>query len=251
MKKLIISLLVFLSVNSFAQYSYYTAAKQGLSIREKPDASSKVLEKIGYGQKITILADTSTAVSINTEGFIGYWWKIKYNNKIGYVVSTYLLPAPPPKAGTKSIKEYFAQVSQVAGSKVVVKKGSFNNIEESGYQLTKQLYKNGMEWYETQGYEYGGETYMLPDFTIEQCFLLLRLIPQYLYLIGEKDVFPEKNYKSNKNNTEKTVEVEREDWGGQPGPVKRIKMTFAEGAFTTFEIFILDGQAVISWSAGV
>lgn len=251
MKKLLIILFVFLSVNSFSQYTYYAAAKQGLSIREKPDAAAKVLEKIAYGQKLVTLADTATPVAINTEGFAGYWWKIKYNNKVGYVVSSYLLPTVPPKAGTKTIKEYFAQASTAAGPKVVVKKGSFNNIEEGGYQLTKQLYKNGMEWHETLGYEYGGETFMLPDFTIEQCFLLLRIIPQYTELIGEKDSFPLKNSITNNGSGEKTVEIERENWDGKPGPVKKIKMTYAEGAFASFEIFLIDGQAVITWSAGV
>ncbi|MBK7434267.1 MAG: hypothetical protein IPI66_10425 [Chitinophagaceae bacterium] len=36
-----------------------------------------------------------------------------------------------------------------------------------------------------------------------------------------------------------------------PAPVRRIKIYAEEGIVTDFELFILNNQAVISWSAGV
>lgn len=252
MKKIILSLAVlFFNSSLFSQYTYYAAAKAGLSMREQPNTSAKVLEKIAYGEKLLTVADNNPQLAISTEGFSGYWWKVTYNNKTGYVVSSYVLPMAPPKATTKTLADYFAQVSTKAGSPLVIKKSdaALNEMGESS--LTKQLYKNGMEWHKSQGYEFGSDLYMLPDFTIEQCFLLVRLIGQYNDLISDKDVFPSKNATIKIDGGEKITEIEREKTDGKPGPVKKIKIISTQGAYTEFEIFMLDTQAVIFWSSGV
>ena len=114
-----------------------------------------------------------------------------------------------------------------------------------------------MEWHHAQGYEFGSNLYMLPDFTIEQCFLLVRLLGQYPDLIGEKDAFPTKNSTIKNEFGDKAIEVVREkydgpkDPAGKPGPVRKVKIVSAQGAITEFEIFTLDTQAVIFWSSGV
>lgn len=237
--------------SSFSQFVYYAAAKAGLSMREQPNINAKILVKIAYGEKLISLADTIAPVSISTEGFSGYWWKVKYNNQAGYIVNSYVLPMPAPKAGIKTVNGYFAQVSAAAGSPLVIKKSDLVPNEMGESSLTKQLYKNGMEWHKAKGYEYGSEIYMLPDFTIEQCFLLLRLIGCYPDIIGDKDIFPTKNSTIKNDIGDKTIEVEREKYDGGPGPVKKIKMISAQGAYTEFEMFMLDTQAVIFWSSGV
>jgi hypothetical protein len=252
MKKIVLSLVVlFFYSSSFSQYTYYAAAKAGLSMREQPNTNAKVLEKIAYGEKLVTVADTGPLVAIATEGFAGYWWKVKYNNKTGYIVNSYVLPMPPPKATTKTIADYFEQVSTKAGSPLILKKNDFALNEMGQANLTKQLYKNGMEWHKAQGYEYGSDLYMLPDFTIEQCFLVVRLIGQYADLISDKDAFPSKNATVKNDGGEKITEIEREKYDGKPGSVKKIKLTSTQGAITEFEIFMLDTQAVIFWSSGV
>lgn len=258
MKRIVLLLVVlFFYSNSFSQYTYYAAAKAGLSMREQPNTSSKVLEKIAYGEKLLTVADNDPQVDIATEGFNGYWWKVKYNNKTGYVVSSYVLPLAPPKAGIKTLQDYFAQVSVKSGSPLVIKRSDAALNEMGEASLTKQLYKNGMEWHKAQGYEFGSELYMLPDFTIEQCFLLVRLIGLYPDLISEKDGFPSKNTTIKNDGGEKITEIEREKFDGpqgsanKPGPVRKIKITSTQGALTEFEIFMLDTQAVIFWSSGV
>jgi len=252
MKRIFVLLVILFFYNSsFAQYTYYAAAKAGLSMREQPNTSAKILEKIPYGEKLVTVADNDQQVAIATEGFNGFWWKVKYNNKTGYIVNSYVLPMPAPKAGVKTIPDYFAQVSAKAGSPLVIKKSDAALNEMGEANLTKQLYKNGMEWHKAQGYEYGSDLYLLPDFTIEQCFLLVRLIGQYADLISEKDAFPAKNSTVKNDGGEKLTEIEREKYDGKPGPVKKIKITSTQGAITEFEIFLLDTQAVIFWSSGV
>jgi len=252
MKKLIVLFLVlFFSTASFAQYPCYAAAKSGLSLREQPNTGAKILEKIPYGEKLVTVAGDTNPPAISTEGFSGSWWKVNYNNKTGYIVSSYVLPVPPPKTGTKTLSDYFSQVSSANGSPVVIKKTNPDLNEMGESTLTKQLYKNGMEWQKAEGYENGSEIYIIPDLTIEQCFLLLRLTGQYPDLIGDKDAFPYKNSTVKIEAGEKTIEVEREKYDGKNGPVKKIKIILTQGAYTEFEIFMMGTQVVILWSSGV
>lgn len=252
MKKiLVLAAMLMLYCSAFSQFTYYAAAKAGLSMREQPNTSAKVLEKIAYGEKLVTEADNSEKIAISTEGFNGYWWKVKYNNKTGYIVSSYVLPVPLPKAGIKKMGDYFAQISTKAGAPLVIKKTDPALAEAGELSLTKQLFKNGMESHSTQGYEYRSEVYLLPDFTIEQCFLLVRLMGDYPDVVADKDPFPTKNGTVKNEIGEKTIEVEREKFDGKPGPIKRIKIGAEVGAITDFEIFMLDTQAVIFWSSGV
>ncbi len=253
MKNVLAVILFLFSVSAFAQnntYVYYAAAKTGISMREKPNASAAILEKIPYGAKVTALTDTMQAIAIVTEGFNGWWWKVQYNNKTGYVVSSYLLPMAPPKAGTKSMKEYFAQLSSPAGSPVVIKKGNAETAGEGG-TLKKQLYKNGMEWHENNGYEEAAAVYIIPDLSVEQAFLLLRIVGEFPDLISEKDPLPSKNNTIKKGGGEKTITVEKEMWSESTGVVNRIVINSTEGALTELQLFLLNNQVVISWSSGV
>lgn len=252
MKKIIVPLVItFFYSSGFSQFTYYAAAKAGLSMREQPNTSAKVLEKIAYGEKLITVADNDPVVAIATEGFNGFWWKVKYNNKTGYIVNSYVLSTPPPKAGVKTFNDYFSQVSTKAGSPLLIKKSeaALNEMGES--TITKQLYKNGMEWQEEKGYENGSNLYLLPDFTIEQCFLLVRLLGQYPDLISEKNPFPAKNTNTKIEGGTKSIEVQREKYDAKPGPVQKIKIIVEQGAITEFEIFILGTQAVIFWTSGV
>lgn len=253
MKRIIVLLAAgILCTASFAQFNYYAAAKAGLSLREQPSTTAKVLDKIPYGERVIVpSADTFPLVAISTEGFNGHWWHVNYNGKSGFIVSSYVLPLPPPKAGTKTIKDYFNQVSSLVGDPLVIKKtdASLNEMGES--TLTKQFYKNGMEWHRWEGYESAFELCLLPDFTIEQCYLLVRLLGQYPELISEKDIFPLKNSTIKNATGDKAIEVEHERYDGKTGPVNKIKIISAQGAVTEFEIYLLETQAVIFWSSGV
>ncbi len=243
---------IYFSITQAQNFINYAASKTGLSLREQPGTGSKVLQKIGYGQKLELLIDTGESIKVVTEGFEGFWQKVKYNNQVGYVVSSYLFPAVPPKVTVKNIKGYLAQLSIVAGPPVIVKKGNRETMGDYYSELKKQLYKNGAEWHEFNGYESGTEIYFLPDFSIEQAFLLVRIIGQYATQVGEKDAFPTKNVKTKINLGEKAITVERlKSYDGfTPGPISKIIIETEEGPASTLEIFLIEGQAVISWGSG-
>jgi uncharacterized protein YgiM (DUF1202 family) len=246
-------LIICLSVAAQQSGSMYVAAKTGLSIREKPDAAAKVLDKIPYGTKVTLIKGDEELNSITTEGIFGYWQKVKYNNKTGYILDSYLFPWPPPKLATvKEMKNYFAQVTLPFGAKLVIKKGSMNNIEESGSEISKQLYKNGAEWHHFIGYEAGSDAYFLPDFSMEQGFLLVRLIPEFKDVFGEKDEFPTESKTIKKGDVEYTITVYKQVWEGQTHPyVEKIHIEFTPDASYEFDMLMVDGELVITFGGGV
>ena len=247
-KFFLLAFLVF-SMDCLAQISgtLYVAAKSGLSLREKKDVNSKVLAQIPYGTKISINYPDEI-VNITSDGIIGAWAKTSFNGKSGYIVNTFLIPWPPPKATVKTMKQYLPQVSPAAGAPVIVKAGSIESLEDGGSNTKKQLYKNGAEYHEETFYEAGNDIYFLPGFTIEQGFILLRLLPEFKNVFGEKDNFPTEDKTTKRGDNDYMVRVEKlegSEW------IQKIRIEYADGAYYTFEMFLLGGQLVISYGGGV
>lgn len=257
MKKLFFLPLLFVSFVLFAQQhgTMYVAAKTGLSMRETAAASAKVVEKIPYGSKVIFVEEDGDWKEIITEGLTGYWRKVKFNNKTGYVVDSYLFPWPPPKLNTtKDLKQYLAQVATPFGQQLITRSGKTEEITESGWELTKQLYKNGAEYQQFSGYEYGSDTYFLPGFGLQQGFLLCRLIPEFKEVFGEKDEFPTANKKIKKGEREYEIQlIKRTDEVEYTGPytIEKIRIMYEDGAYYQFEMYMLENQLVISFSSGV
>lgn len=253
---LLLFLAVGLSVNAQVMHgTYYVAAKTGLSMREKPEAGAKVLDKIPYGTKVTTIDEEEAWKEIVTENMTGFWKKVKYNNKTGYIIDSYLLPWAPPKLATiKDLKQYLAQNAAPAGPKTVIKSGSMQQITESGWELTKQVYKNGGEYHQFFAYEYNSDTYFLPGFSIQQGFLLCRLIAEFKQVFGEKEEFPLKSKEYKKEEREYSVKVIRpsdDPDDNSPFTIEKIKISFEDGAYYEFEMYMQDNQLVIFLSGGV
>jgi hypothetical protein len=251
MKKCFLIFFVLFIAFAKAQSIQFAAAKEGLSMRKLANASSSVIVKIAYGQKLQLITDTAMLVSISTGGFSGYWQKVKYNNQVGYVVSSYLFPVAPPKASTKSLKDYLAQLSPVASPMVVVKKGTRETAGDMYTELNKQLYKNCAAYHEMNWYESLSKTYFIPDFSIEQAFLLVRLIGETNLEVAGIDEFPTKNSTIKLKDGDKHITVLKSKWSdGTEGPINRIIIETEEGGNGGLEIFLLDGDVVISYSWG-
>lgn len=244
-------LCTFISLWASGQYpGFYVAARTGLNMREKPESNAKVLTKIPYGTAITPGTPAEDSKRADVEGFSGYWKKITYNNQSGYIIDAFLLPIPPPTAGIKTIKDYFRQISIPFGDSLVVDQGSLENADEGGSRMVKQFFKNGGEWHEFTGYEYNSMTYFLPRLTLQQAFILFRLLPEFNSYITEKDPFINSNRKFIRNGREYEYRVDKELFGDTPW-IERIRIDYEEGALYHFEMFQLDNQIVISYGAGV
>jgi hypothetical protein len=253
MRSFIFLLLLTIAVNSRGQSgTYYVAAKGGLSLRDRPDVNATVITKIPYATKVSVSEGGDSEKPVNTEGLNGFWKKVTYNSKSGYIVDSYLIPWPPPAASIRSLKDYIRQVTVPFGAALEVKGGEMNNIEDGGWQMNKHLYRNGAEWHEFTGYEYGSNTWFLPGFDIQQAFVLLRLLPEFHEIFTEKDVFPLTNKTYKKGQVEYDLKVEMEDPGtGLSKWVKKIKVEWGDGAVYTFEMYMVENQVVIFLGSGV
>jgi len=94
LKKILAIALVFNVALVTAQQEAYVAAESGLSLRDQPDVSAKMLTKLSYGEVIGVLEETDIKLVIVDAGekVSGEWIKVETRNHIGYVFNGYLSP---------------------------------------------------------------------------------------------------------------------------------------------------------------
>lgn len=251
MKKIVIFISVFFSVVfAVAQTKIvYNAYKPGLSMRDKPGTQATVLIKIPYGEKVTMVNSFNDTTTVINEGMKGYWNLIEYKGQKGYVVGIYLLDIAPPKATVKTMQEYFSQLSAVAGPAITTATGKDDEEMHSRYK--KQLYKNGCEYHEVHFYEAGYNTYFIPGLTLQQGFILTRLIPEFKDVFSASDAYPSVSKKiklTQPGEGEKEIKVQKDEGGNW---INKITVGYEQGAVYEFELFELHGQLVIVFGGGV
>ncbi|MBK8952796.1 MAG: hypothetical protein IPM85_11425 [Chitinophagaceae bacterium] len=151
----------------------------------------------------------------------------------------------------KEMKDYLAQVTVPFGAKLITKSGTMGNITESGWEIRKQLFKNGAERHEHYGWEYGSNAYLLPGFSLQQGFLLLRLIPEFKEVFGDKDEFPSESKTYKKGEIEYQLTVEKRSFGEDYTWVDKIRIEYGMEASYVFELYMLDYQLVIFYGSGL
>ena len=94
LKKILAIALLFNVTLITAQQEAYVAAESGLSLRDQPDVSGKMLTKLSYGEAIGVLEETDIKLVIVDAGkkVSGEWVKVETRNHIGYVFNGYLSP---------------------------------------------------------------------------------------------------------------------------------------------------------------
>lgn len=114
MKSACLFVLCFLTLSdaSFSQRTFTVISNNGLKLREKPDRNGRVLAVAPFGAKVTVLTkekgnygkveydpparrDTigllfPTRYNSRQAGHAGYWWKVRYSGKSGYMFSGFL-----------------------------------------------------------------------------------------------------------------------------------------------------------------
>ena len=93
-------------------------------------------------------------------------------------------------------------------------------------------------------------TYFVPGLTMQQAFLLIRLLPEFADYIGDKDEFITANKKVKKKGREYEYKVEKEIFVNIPW-IEKIRIDFEDGAIYRFELYQIDNQIVIFYGAGV
>lgn len=242
--------ILFIATFTIAQTKVvYNAYKPGLSMRDKPGAQASVLTKIPYGEKVTLVNPFNDTTTVVNEGMKGYWNLVEYKGRQGYVAGIYLLDIAPPKATVKTMADYFKQISTPAGAAVTSVTG--NKDSEMYSSLKKQLYKNGCEYHEASFYESGYNTYFIPELTLQQGFILTRLIPEFKDVFSATDPYPSANKKikmTGLGEGEKEIRIYADEGANW---INKITVGFEQGAIYEYEIFELHGQLVISFGGGV
>ena len=251
MKKIHLTIIAVITITVAAAQAkiVYNAYKPGLSMRDKPGAQSTVVTKIPYGEKLTLVNPVNDTVTVINEGMTGYWNLVEYKGQKGYVVGIYLFEMIPPKSNIKTMQEYFTQITAPAGAPVLVTAGKEDEEMHSRYK--KQLYKNGCEYHEAHFYESGYNTYFFPGFTLQQGFILIRLIPEFKDVFGTLDAYPSASKKikmTQPGEGEKEIKVIKDDSNSW---IEKIKVAYEQGAVYEFEMYELHGQLVISFGGGV
>lgn len=172
-------------------------AVSGLNLREASDPQSKVLTKIPFAGKVICQSEKSWNSYLDNPQTIkhhtatfggnpveiklkGEWVKVKFGDYEGYVFDTYLSRFQPPMASDEQqgLIEY---LTAACDSVIYLEK----RTRESGRD--KILFSNGI--YMTHNYHSSGSWFqmILPDFSIEEAFLIIRYLDKYAHEINQKE----------------------------------------------------------------
>jgi hypothetical protein len=97
-KPLIMTLLSIISISGICEISEFTImAKSGLNMREKPELNSRKIAAIPFGTIVQAVGSYQTfqrqeeEATLEIKGRKGYWLKIKFDSKEGYIFSGFTL----------------------------------------------------------------------------------------------------------------------------------------------------------------
>ncbi len=101
-----------------AQQSAYVSAESGLSLRDQPDVSGKMLTKLAYGEAIGVLEKTNKQLVVLDAGekVSGEWVKVETRNHIGYVFDGYLSSEKIAKTIRLKLKDLNVEIKNLATS---------------------------------------------------------------------------------------------------------------------------------------
>lgn len=181
MKHLITLLLACFTATAFAITDYkagdelYVHAPSGLKLRNTPDGET-VLTTIPYGTKLKVLENRGTVAPKTVDGLKGFWAKVTYDGKTGYLFDGYLSYLPTPKPGHTTLSQYcddfFKPTSPILTQ-------SLSCDDEVTDENTVQLFNFGTRpvvLTNNHGYEWSGEWITITNLSVEEGWLLAKAI---------------------------------------------------------------------------
>lgn len=153
----------------------FVHAPSGLKLRPAPN-SNDALATLPYGAKLKVVQNKSTANPKEVDGLKGYWAKVEFEGKQGFIFDGYLSFLPTPKAGCNNVKDYckdfFTSTSKellqsVSCDNEIMDENTINLYSYKGRQIVYTL---------NQGYEWGGETLSIENISIEEGYLLSKVL---------------------------------------------------------------------------
>lgn len=147
-------------------------AVSGLNLRAEPSITGKVITKIPYAEKVTVIEPSEYNDPI--EDRQGIWLKVQYKSQSGYLFSGYLTKLAVPKIDTAQITcyefyEFPNWIKKTLKNDTLVSSGKrlFKRYDPDGKDWNSvnwEFYSSGTMVYHYFGYE--SETYVIESFDI-------------------------------------------------------------------------------------
>lgn len=183
----LISLSMVISFSLYTQYktsdSLFVFAKSGLNLRSEPNAESKIVTKLKYGDWVIVeevIGNNSTIDQRN-----GWWIKVKNGRNQGYIFSGYLCRINPPSAPRDSFElnyhfvewlETLTKNDSLIHEGINTKQGSDPDGKYT-YNIIWKFYASGTIIYKHIGYEW-------EDFSFESLNLSVNDLMNYFDFIA-------------------------------------------------------------------
>ncbi len=196
--KYIFSFLIFISLNQVFAIDTYQANEtlnvltlSGIKLRDKPGGT--VLQSIPYASKVVTLEPKNNIFPVTVEGIKGSWVKVNFNEKIGYVFDGFLSRLPAPSLTDANLRAYVKREFKVLSNDLPLSYWADSDLGASGNTVLFLEWNGEKCAYENHFYyEGGGENLSLPGVSLEEAYLLVRVIERdaYEYVLKEA-VHPE------------------------------------------------------------
>lgn len=259
MKTLITLLCLAFSLNLSAIGTYtttdelYVLAPSGLKLRSTPDGDN-VLTNVPYGTKVKPLENRNTSTPVKVvDGITGYWAKVSFGGKTGYVFDGYLSFMPAPAAEVKNLLDYCTKAFKKETDKLLTSfSGCFgpdsDDMGSSHVQLFS-LNKRRVVYTEYSGYESFQETIVIDNISMEEAFALCQRI--YKTEIEEELKMPKQPKDSNDGYAAEYGEIRPEDYKTfRKNKGKCYMLTFEYGCFEELRVTYENNKLCISKGGG-
>ncbi|MCU0848616.1 MAG: SH3 domain-containing protein [Spirochaetes bacterium] len=170
----------------------YVFSVSGINLREEPSTTSKVLELVPYGTKLTVLETINKPQEV--DNFKGSFAKVTYRGKTGYLFDGFLSSLPAPDLKKQGNLDSYAAKYLGKGKK------------KSG---TVTAYPDNIVHEIIQAEGYYGHKLSVPGIRLSEGFLLLRAIASSMNTgFTGKEAFPAKNATCDEKYKGKKFQVE-------------------------------------------
>jgi hypothetical protein len=168
----------------------YNWSKLGLELKEEPKEKSQTIDIIPFSKEMQLLSVTGKHVELEIKGTInvdlksrtslylrGYWVKIKYNSKEGYVMDCFLYKYPPPKLKegnpscelVENFESYFDRNYELLDIDQELR-----NIQTDYYKEVK-FYEKGVVFENSRNTGWFSQILIVPNSSIKQGILFFLL----------------------------------------------------------------------------
>jgi len=159
----------------------------GIKLRDKPGGS--VIQSIPYAAKVTTLEGKNNNFPVTVEGIKGAWVKVNFNDKIGYVFDGFLSRLPAPSLTDANLRAYVKREFKVLSEDLPLAYLTTNDLGASGNTVLFLEWNGQKCAYENHFYyEGGGESLSIPGVSMEEAYLLIRIIEREAYEYALKEM---------------------------------------------------------------